>query len=146
MIDVYSSSKILKAAVWFFAERLGFEDIDIVINVGSVDRDDVAGFCTRINDSNYYDIGINTSQVADVEELFSILAHEMVHVHQFVRGDLEDLPNGKVRWKSKTFSDAPTGSKQYYSLPWEKEAYKKQDKLTRELFEDRCFLSSLAEG
>lgn len=49
--------------------------------------------------------------------------HEMVHIEQMKRGDL-NYDNNNVYWKGKIYprDKMPEGSKQ---LPWEAEAYKK---------------------
>ena len=51
------------------------------------------------------------------------IAHEMVHMDQMARGDL-NYNDDKVFWKGKEYDrdDMNEGSKQ---LPWEKEAYNK---------------------
>ena len=50
------------------------------------------------------------------------LAHEMVHVKQFARGEM-DL--GLTRWKSNHYA----GNIEYWDQPWEKEARRLQHKL-----------------
>lgn len=59
------------------------------------------------------------------------LAHEMVHVKQYAKGELKDyLRNDKVKWCGKVFC---LDKVKYWSSPWEKEAYKK-DSLLYELY------------
>ena len=52
-----------------------------------------------------------------------VVDHEMVHIDQMERGDL-DYDNNNVYWKGKKYSRASMveGEK---NLPWEKEAYRK---------------------
>ncbi len=52
-----------------------------------------------------------------------VINHEMVHIDQMNRGDL-NYDNNNVYWKGKKYSRASMveGAK---NLPWEKEAYKK---------------------
>jgi len=52
-----------------------------------------------------------------------VVDHEMVHIDQMERGDL-DYDNNNVYWKGKKYSRASMveGAK---NLPWEDEAYKK---------------------
>ena len=54
------------------------------------------------------------------------IEHEMVHIDQMKRGDL-DYTDTDVFWKGKKYprSKMSEGAK---NLPWEKEAYTKQDK------------------
>ena len=62
------------------------------------------------------------------------LAHEMVHVKQYARGELKDyLRNNNVKWKNRVFC---LDKVEYWSSPWEKEAYK-NDKLLYEKFKQR---------
>ena len=52
-----------------------------------------------------------------------VISHEMVHIDQMKRGDL-DYDDNNVYWKGKKYSRAKMqeGAK---NLPWEKEAYTK---------------------
>ena len=59
------------------------------------------------------------------------LAHEMVHVKQYARGELKDyLRDDVVRWKRKIFRLSEV---EYWTSPWEVEAYEK-DKILYEAF------------
>ena len=55
-----------------------------------------------------------------------VIDHEMVHIDQMKRGDL-DYDNKNVYWKGKVIprSSIKEGAK---NLPWEKEAYNKNKK------------------
>ena len=55
----------------------------------------------------------------------------MVHLKQFVRKELWDYEIGAVQWKTKRYS---SGMK-YNDMPWEKEAYRLEDKLYEEFAE-----------
>tara|TARA_R100000900_G_scaffold144668_1_gene129080 strand:- start:1704 stop:2012 length:309 start_codon:yes stop_codon:yes gene_type:complete len=58
----------------------------------------------------------------DPSQCAEVIAHEMVHIDQMKRGDL-DYDDDFVYWKGKKYSRAKMeeGNKQ---LPWEAEAYK----------------------
>jgi hypothetical protein len=60
------------------------------------------------------------------KKLHTAVKHEKVHMDQMKRGDL-DYDDSNVYWKGKTYSrnEMMEGDK---NLPWEKEAYKKQNK------------------
>ena len=61
------------------------------------------------------------------------LAHEIVHLKQFVRGELFDYAVGqKVQWKSKTYRTSLAYNKQ----PWEREAYRLEEPLCRSFMEE----------
>ena len=57
------------------------------------------------------------------EKSKDVIAHEMIHIDQIKRGDL-DYDDNNVYWKGKKYSraDMQEGAK---NLPWEAEAYKK---------------------
>jgi len=55
----------------------------------------------------------------------STLAHEMVHVRQFARGELN---SSLTQWKSNKYCD----NIEYWDQPWEKEARRLQGKLVEE--------------
>ena len=60
-----------------------------------------------------------------VKRCFEILAHEMVHVKQFARGELVDNPGGKTaKWQGKRVTIRDDDG--YWTQPWEIEAYGRQ--------------------
>lgn len=62
------------------------------------------------------------------------LAHEMVHIKQYARKELQDYTHrDKVKWLGKIFCLKKT---KYHKRPWEKEAYFK-DKPLYEKFKQR---------
>lgn len=62
------------------------------------------------------------------------LAHEMVHVKQYARQEMKDMPFGRfVRWKRKTVD---IKSMAYTKLPWEQEASQKEKELLKEFKKD----------
>jgi hypothetical protein len=56
-----------------------------------------------------------------IEHIRTTLAHELTHVHQYVRGDLVEDDHGRMFWKGKYIN---TSEVPYRELPWEIEAYK----------------------
>ena len=54
----------------------------------------------------------------------NVIAHEMVHICQMKRGDL-DYDDNNVYWRGKRYS-RKTMKEGAKNLPWEKEAYDKQ--------------------
>ena len=64
--------------------------------------------------------------IKDTEQIDDVIDHEMVHIDQMKRGDL-DYDDNNVIWKGKKYSRASMkeGAK---NLPWEKEAYTKTKK------------------
>jgi len=54
-------------------------------------------------------------------ELMDHIGHEMVHVAQYMRGDLKD-DNGGTIWKGDLYPDPEYLSDEYFLAPWEMEA------------------------
>ena len=52
----------------------------------------------------------------------------MVHLKQFVRNELCDFETMKTQWKSKLYPE----DLKYDDHPWEKEAYRLEEKLYKE--------------
>jgi len=62
--------------------------------------------------------GINLYESKQKSKTIETIAHEMVHIKQFCRGDLKfNRPDGAM-WKGKVFSNTKVSDK---ALPWEKE-------------------------
>ena len=86
----------------------------------------VDGLCSTEDDSRRKFI-IEAHKTLGLRQLNMTLIHEMVHVKQFARNEMDDFPiNGRQRWKSGTVSKNVS----YYDMPWEKEAIRLQEKLT----------------
>ena len=137
MIQIKSPDSVLAYAAFYFAELLGIEKLDIDVSIGYTEEEGLGGFAQDMGGDEYL-VALNPT-LTDPVDLFSTLAHEMVHVSQYVRGDLEDGRMGRVRWKRRFYKDAETGTRAYYRLPWEREAYKLQGPMTMRLFRDKKF-------
>lgn len=67
-------------------------------------------------DNKYYTIRLDAG---DSETVISTLAHEMVHIKQFARGELRMLYTGYcAKWKGEKYLD----DAHYETCPWEVEA------------------------
>ena len=83
---------------------------------------DAVGWCMQ-EDTNR-EFTIEVSKDLSLKDFITTVCHEMVHVKQYARNEMDCY--GK-KWKKKT---VPEGTN-YYDLPWEKEAYRMQDKLAQ---------------
>lgn len=118
-------------AAQFYAEKLGIPD-DTIIAIGLYQGLDVAGYCVRKDSSDipYYIIALDAGAGEDEEDPMSVLAHEMVHVKQYVTGELVD--KGKhCLWKGAKFEEFEPNSEDYFFSPWEVEAFGMQVGLYR---------------
>ena len=101
-------------------------------------KEQAYGYC-HVSDDNLnrpreFAIELDASMKHPLDQILTWLAHEMVHLKQFVRGELCDYATGSVQWKSKRYSR----NVKYSEQPWEKEAYRLEDKLYEEFAEWYC--------
>ena len=66
----------------------------------------------------------------DKEDKIRTLAHEMIHVKQLAKGTLKQV-DGVNYWKGKRYRK----NHKYLNLPWEIEAFSKQELLFRKVIE-----------
>jgi hypothetical protein len=75
-------------------------------------------------------IGMSIDTALDIERLIIALAHEMVHVKQYARGQIKHGKSLNSRlWMGKKFKG------HYYDLPWEVEAFSKERVLANKVFQ-----------
>ena len=95
---------------------------------------DAVGYCL-MGDSNR-DFELEIDKNLNIKDLVMTLCHEMVHVKQYVRKEMDDWNGLAVaRWKNKTVLP----NTNYYDLPWEKEAYELQAKLAKMCWKEGIF-------
>ena len=108
------------------------QTLDIEIKLKDL-KGDALGYCLS-EDTRTFDLEIDKKQ--NLRKLLLTVAHEMVHVKQYVRKEMDDWNGVAVaRWKGGTV--LPNTS--YYDLPWEKEAYRLQAKLAKECWNKEIF-------
>ena len=111
--------------------------VEIKLSKDLKQKEQAYGYC-HITDDNLnrpreFMIELDTSMKHSFDQILIWLAHEMVHLKQFVRGELFDYATGNVQWKSRTF-----GRVRYTDQPWEKEAYRLEDELYEMFEEEYC--------
>ena len=87
------------------------------------------GFCMFTDNPSRpreFEIELDTSMKYSFEQILTWLAHEMVHMKQWVRHELIDYDYGQTQWKSRRYTLKHIC---YNEEPWEKEAYRLEDKL-----------------
>ena len=85
----------------------------------------------NLNKPREFCIELDASMKHSFDNILMWLAHEMVHLKQFVRKELWDYESGSVQWKSKRYVRSP----EYDDMPWEREAYRLEGELY-EMFEE----------
>jgi hypothetical protein len=128
IVNVYGGNKtkrdLVEDACYFFIKKLmpRLRKIEIDIYIKKMTGDAV-GYCMLTDSDRDYEIEL--ANHLDIRDLMVTLAHEMVHVKQYVRKEMDC--ESATRWKTNSVAeDTP-----YYDLPWEKEAYRMQVKLAK---------------
>lgn len=111
-------------AIRSFAKQLGISRLRTNIQVNLhhklyVDKSNCSeGLCESVDQRHFI------IDVALYGNWLSTLAHEMVHVKQFARGELyESINLGMHRWKGEWLSNNRQCVKDYWDHPWEIEAH-----------------------
>jgi hypothetical protein len=120
-----------KEAADFYAEKLGIPDTTIIA-VGLYHNMPIAGYCEFHEEEvmPYFIVGIDPEEEDGCDDPLMVLAHEMVHVKQYVSGVLVD--HGKYcSWQGKNYEEFEANSEEYFFSPWEVEAYGMQVGLYR---------------
>ena len=78
--------------------------------------------------------------IIKLRDVLITVGHELVHVKQYLNGEIFDYKSGDVRYKGTYFEASCTQDEEsYYDSPWEVEAY------GRELGLYRMFVTKLKE-
>lgn len=80
-------------------------------------KDDADGYCLRVTPRNFK-IEINHTQ--GLRRMLETVAHEMVHVKQYARNEMNDWVHDEkyYKWKGTSVPEKTN----YWDLPWEIEA------------------------
>ena len=128
------------AAAMFFTEYLlgkrmdKYISLEIKLTKGLKKKEGAYGFCHIVDDNlnkpREFMIELDASMKYSLVQMVTWLAHETVHLKQFVRKELWDYESGRVQWKTRSY-----GRVHYDDQPWEKEAYRLEGELY-EMFEE----------
>ena len=132
----------LKSGAEFYAEVLLGKRmakniyVDLKLTKDLKKKEKAYGFCYPTDDNlsrpREFSIELDASMRHSFEQILTWLAHEMVHVKQWVRKELCDFEFGRTQWKSRVYS---IGCVHYDDHPWEKEAYRLEEKLYNKFME-----------
>ena len=124
--------KLIEAATWWYADKLmgkrlmsGLE-IHINLRKNLIDKEDCEGTATWEDDycDRPKEFTIELDVTYSIRDALITLAHEMVHVKQWAKGEMyEYLKPGLVRFHKTKFD---IDNIDYWDYPWEVEAFGKQ--------------------
>ena len=119
-----SQQKYVRSITKFCVKKLmpRMDSLELNIRLRNFGKDDSYGYCLATNDADLarpreFDIEINST--AKLRTLLETVAHELVHVKQFARGELyQSTVTMKHRWCGRWYQRTPS----YWNQPWEWEA------------------------
>ncbi len=122
------SIKTAKAACRFYGEYLLgpklYPKVFISLNFVKFERgSNDYGYCDWIDQSDRKrDFMITIDSRLNKKETLLALAHEMVHVKQYAKGEMRDIfrPTRMVNWQGERYAHEEMD---YWEQPWEIEAY-----------------------
>lgn len=125
-----ATKELVLTTIKFFIQELKLTkstyNLLVFFDRGMAKREDVRGSVSKIGPKGLCMI---LDPSLDFERLLITIAHEMVHVKQYARGQVQNSSRGKTRyWMGKTIR------KGYYDQPWELEAFSKERVLANKVF------------
>ena len=118
--------------------------LDVNVHIRDFKNDTSIGYCTDDSAEPCDYVGksprrfqIEISKDLNLTDFIKCVLHEFVHLKQFVKLEMVEQDSGKTRWKGKSVSKKT----KYSDQPWEKEAYRLEQKLLWECLEQQEFLT-----
>lgn len=131
----YKKKKLFNFATKYFIQSLMPKIKNLNIDLCFESDLDADAFCTQFG-SKYFVIEISNN--LPLEDQFKSIAHELVHCRQFLRKKLE-YKNNKIYWNNEIYKIKSLKRNnlskneyiEYYTSPWEQEAYELEEILYR---------------
>lgn len=125
-----ATKSIIEQSVKFFAKELNLDNSKYTLLVmterGMSKNDGCRGVVSKLGPKC---LSMIIDSDLDMERLIITLAHEMVHVKQYARGQVKSSKSRKTHyWMGKKIR------KDYYNQPWEVEAFSKERNLANKIF------------
>jgi hypothetical protein len=112
-------------AVQFFAKILkGFQRKQVRIEISLLkDLKTKEHYRASAHQNSPFKYIITMDRDLGPQEMIHCLAHELIHVNQWLSGQMEDINGSRahVRWKGKTYDPRDLA---YAKHPWEKQAHR----------------------
>lgn len=126
--SVKTSNYVVRKAATFYGEYLLGKKLAENVNLTIVfekreEMDDDYASCDWVDGNHRSRVFIITiDRTLNKKETILALAHEMVHLKQYAKGELKDIfrPARMTKWQGKNF---PMDTTDYWDCPWEWEAY-----------------------
>lgn len=136
---------VKKATVFYGKYLIGngklYKNLELTIHFEKFSKDNCDyGYCDWIDDNHCSrEFAITLDRSLNKKETLLALAHEMVHLKQYAKGELKDIfrPVRMVKWHGDKYLNEKMD---YWEQPWEIEAYGREKGLYFK------FLSYLRDG
>lgn len=130
-----NNHELYTRAIEYFAKELIHKDYLKELNVKLVMSKVLVGkYHGYQMGLDYYNQMIYVDKYMPFDRILTCIAHEMVHVKQYLYGELSYTDNDPV-WKGEHYDFDhyinTTGAEHAKLIPWEKEAYRLQGKLVK---------------
>lgn len=112
---------------WFIGEYLPRHHLDITVAHRGMKREGNFGLCTSWSDYRPREFLIEIHSGLDKPTYITTLLHELWHVYQHVKGDLQDKRSHRL-WKGIDHSNTD-----YDDQPWEVEAHRMEKVLYEQM-------------
>jgi hypothetical protein len=115
--------KLALESAYFYAKVLGISKRDFTLEIHyKFDYLKTFAIFACVDYHSKKRVTIEIDAGLSEEKMLTYIAHEMVHVKQYLKGQLSQTRSGLQLWKGKKVNaEIP-----YHRCPWELEAYKKQ--------------------
>lgn len=119
--------EVVEAAIHFCIKKLmpRIKTLEIDVEIKNIAT---YGNCMMTESNRHFDLQIKRG--LNVFDLITTVCHEMIHVKQYARKELSLSYSGSNMWKKKHVAE----NIEYRDLPWEKEAFAKEEALAIECF------------
>jgi hypothetical protein len=122
-VPMTKKRKAMVKAAHFFAKKLGILKFDVTVNiVFKYDFTDTFSAYAQVEQVNSRRLNLDIDANLHDDIALEIMAHEMVHVKQYLKGELSEDKKGFQLWKGKHVA----ADLKYHNQPWEREAMRKQ--------------------
>lgn len=103
--------------------------IDFHIKKNLLKESGADGLCFAVNTHRPREYEIEIHSELSFEDYIKTIIHELIHVKQYLKGELVDRSRGRAKtlWLGKDHTKTS-----YSKQPWEREAYRLQEKLYKE--------------
>lgn len=123
MLNIECSLDLVLDAAHFYAAALGIDHYSADVEIVWLQNKDLAGYCGDCGDGSF-EIGVEPDGLTTLQTL----AHEFVHLEQYLTGAMRDLRDGRILFLDKVYA-YDLSDDNHRLLPFEAEAYAQEEPL-----------------